>query len=155
MKQMPTASEAAWNWRDAAAQQEQAPRHALHARRVRSLRQALAMTAAGLLFAWVWSHPFPAAVLFLLAGCTVLGGWLLPRLYRGIERGLTGLVHAVGIGLAWLLLAPFFYVCFSAGRLWWRLRRHDRLQLTFPGGATSYWHPYATQEGTGRYRRQY
>ncbi len=155
MKKTLIISDRVWDWRatEAAQAGESSRRPAL--RRKRSLIQASMMTAAALLFSLVWGKTHPAMVLFSLAGLTVFGGWLAPPLYRGIDKILAVLVHGLGMLLAWFLLAPFFYLCFTIGRLAWRFQGVDRLQLRFPGRASSYWHTWKGRNDPDQYRKQY
>lgn len=155
MKKTHNDSDGVWDWRatEAARADELIRRPAR--RRKRSLIQAAMMTAAALLFSLGWNKSHPAMVLFTLAGLTVFGGWLAPPLYRAIEKILAGLVHALGLLLAWFLLAPFFYLCFTLGRLVWRIQGADRLQLRFPGKTPSEWHAWKGRDDPEQYRKQY
>ena len=62
-----------------------------------------------------------------------------------------------GIGqiLTWVLLAPFFLIGFSLGRLVQQLTGKDPMQRAYDPQAETYWVTRNEQPSTDQYRRQY
>ena len=94
-------------------------------------------------------------IVLALAAVVFFGGFFWPPLYEGFKRGGLWLGKAAGVTLAWVLLVPFFYVCFTLGRLGLAARRKDPMQRRFEPGKTSYWSDRRPVADLESYRRQY
>jgi hypothetical protein len=113
------------------------------------------MLAAAFVLARFLHRLVLAAFVAALACAVLAGGLFVPPLYRAFRRLGAGLARVAGTGLTWLLLAPFFYICFTLGRIVLLATGRDPLNRSFPGKETSCWAPKEPIEGTKRYRRQY
>lgn len=78
-----------------------------------------------------------------------------PRIYTVIEKILRKFSFAVGQTLTWALLAPFFYIGFSFGRLVQKLTGKDPMQRSYDREAETYWEERNEPLRTERYRRQF
>ena len=76
-------------------------------------------------------------------------------LYDRFDRLVRLLATALAIGLTWLLLVPFFYLCFVPGRLVLMALRKDPMNRECPSAEKSYWVPYRPSGGIERYSKQY
>ncbi len=94
------------------------------------------------------------AVLLCVATFLFVSARVFPPVFRLIDRGVTLLAVAVGSGLAWLLLAPFFYLCFLPARLILMLKGYDPLHRKCPSDEETYWTP-RPPVGPGYYEKQY
>jgi hypothetical protein len=113
------------------------------------------MCAVAALLTFVLRKPVIGGVVLALALLVFLGGFFFPPLYRGFKKAGTWLGKAVGTTFAWVLLAPFFYLCFTAGHAYLALRGKDPLQRAFRTAERSYWIPRRPVPGPAHYRRQY
>ena len=143
---------AIWPWRRAPAPLA-AP--GAGARRVRAAAEAAVMTAVGLLFLLKFHQPIPGGMLLGLAALVLAGGLFIPALYRGFQAAVAWLARAVGIALSWVLLVPFFYLAFTAGRLLLAVSRKDPLQRRARPELKSYWTERKPIAGPEHYTRQY
>ena len=143
-----------WPWPEANRASARAPRPAWR----RALLQAFIMAVvAGVL--WKTAHG-PARValsglLATLAAMVLAIGIFLPGRYFALTRGIRAVAHGLGVGMTWLLLVPFFYVCFGLGGWLSRRSGKDPLRREFPTGAKSYWLARPAGESGNSYRRQH
>lgn len=112
------------------------------------------LSVASLMF-FKFNHLVPALVLVGLASLVLVGAWVVPSLYAGIQRVVLRLGVLLGRGMAWLLLVPFFYVVITLGRLGFAVAGKDPLQRRFDAARDSYWTPRPPSRGPESYRRQY
>ncbi len=78
-----------------------------------------------------------------------------PRLYRRHRALGRWLGRWVAVALAWGLLAPFYFVVFSAGRLILALTGRDPLTRTLDRAAATYWTDHCADSDPDRYQRPY
>jgi hypothetical protein len=100
-------------------------------------------------FGKVWVTLFIAAlaIAFLLLALSA------PSLYRRKERALLRFAHYFGQALTYLLLIPFYLICFVPARFILKLRGIDHLDRAFPNPNASCWK--TKPPPTGSYERQY
>ena len=140
---------AVWNWR-------QPPVKAGgESHRGRAVIEAAVMAAVGALFFWKFHKVWLAAVIWSLAGIVLIGGLFIPPLYRGFKKAGAMLAKGVGLGLSYVLLVPFFYICFPFGRLMFSLSGKDPMNRRFIADMKSYWTPHVQVADAARYTRQY
>jgi hypothetical protein len=149
----PEAAAVIWNWRSVAAVQE------VGAARSARRRGVIQGAVGGLVGAAFWLlgwHGF-ASVAFVLAGLVATAALLSPLgLYAGIHRLIEATGHAVGVGLSWLLLVPFFYLFFAPFGSLFRRGRRDRLRRRYEAEAETYWEPHEGMlASSGKLDRQY
>ena len=117
------------------------------------LLQVFVMAAAGgILYR---RHPAGSLAVWILAAVVLVSGFFVPKVFRALEHAGRRLGQWIGTALTWLLLAPFFYLCFVPARLLLRLRGKDPLQRRFPGREASYWTPRKPVADPAQYRRQF
>ena len=142
-------SDAVWNWQ-AGDEDDQ----------LRGVDRKRVVGEFGLGFALglVLFHVFHKAILgtavFCVTGIVLVSGLFIPWLHGWIRNGARCLGKVAGIALSWILLAPFFYVFFTIGRLFLAVSGKDPLQRRFPGDEDSYWQKHLPL-GRERYRRQH
>ncbi len=124
--------------------------------RVRSLIHALVTAAIGGVVYAVSSHKLPSMIVMGIAVVILVSGQVAPPVYRFIERGGRALGRVVTIALTWVLLVPFFCVCFVPAGIVLRLLGKDPLHRAFPAKEKTCWTPRFTVSGKpDRYKRQY
>jgi len=144
-------SSAIWRWKE-----PQAPDPALAARerRRKSLIESAVILCVGLLLAFLFGKRVLGTVVVCIGVLVLIGGQFAPPVYRGFKKLGGLLARGVGQGLTWLLLAPFFYICFTLGRILLVILRKDPLKRGFPAKDETYWvehRPLAPDH----YQRQY
>ena len=142
---------AVWPWRNPPAGAR--PAGPVAPARSAVLLQVLVMAAVGgILYRW---HPAGSLAVWILAAVVLVSGFFVPNVFRALEHAGRRLGQWIGTALTWLLLAPFFYLCFVPARLLLRLRGKDPLQRRFPGREASYWTPRKPVADPAQYRRQF
>jgi len=142
---------AVWPWRDRKQEAvDEAP-----ARRRHSLIEAAVGATVGLILLFVFHHKIVAIVVFSIAGIVLVSGQFVPPVYKAFKKGGMLLAKGVGIALSWLLLAPFFYICFTIGRIALTLSGKDPLARRCPSDEKTYWAEHAPISGPEHYTRQY
>lgn len=142
----------AWPWRKA---REGAGTPKAVTRRKRAAIEAAVAAAVGALFWFKFHKPVPAGIAWMLAALTLLGGLFVPPLYAVMKAAGVWLGKAVGIAFSWVLLVPFFYICFTAGRLILLLSGKDPLHREFRPDLKTYWTERKPISGPEHYTRQY
>jgi len=141
-----------WPWVTAAGQTGAA---AGGARRRQALIQACVMTAIAAVMAFVVKHPAMAVVVCVLATVVLLSGLFVPPVFAAIERFGAWLGKAVGLALTWILLVPFFVLCFIPGRLILAVRGVDPMQRKLNKDTKTYWTSTPRRSTPDYYRKQY
>lgn len=150
----PQASAAIWDWRAGPNAQKTAASDG--AVRLRGVLQGVAGgVVGGALWALGWHGVATAA--FVVGGIVMTCALISPRgLYAAIQRLFEATGHAVGVGLSWLLLVPFFYLFFAPFGALFRRGRRDRLQRRYDSNVATYWEPHEGMlASSGRIDRQY
>jgi len=149
----PKASAAIWDWRAPKAQATGASDRSARLRGV--IQGAVGGIVGGVLWALGWHGVATAA--FVVGGIVMASALVSPRgLYAAVQRLFEATGHAVGVGLSWLLLVPFFYLFFAPFGALFRRGRRDRLQRRYDSGAATYWEPHEGMlASSGRIDRQY
>lgn len=125
---------AVWPWR-----QPVAPAPAAPAARWRAVIQAAVIAGVATLL-WFWGrHSGFSLFLYVLAAAVLGSGLFFPPAFSLLERFGRWLGRGVGLGLTWLLLAPFFYLCMVPGRLLLALLGKDPMCRRWERGRESYW----------------
>ncbi|MBN2301342.1 MAG: hypothetical protein JXN60_02370, partial [Lentisphaerae bacterium] len=102
-----------------------------------------------------WGKHVLGSVVVVIALTLLFTGMFVPQVYGVIKRQFLLLGKSVGIGMSWLLLVPFFYICFPLGRLGFKLTGRDPMTRAFEPNTKSYWMPKKTIAGLEHYKRQY
>ena len=145
-------SQVVWPWRDEASRSGQGPKHGNV--KGRAVLQALVMAiVAGLFF--YRRHPVPGTVLVVLAGLILVSGCFIPSFFLGFEKAGRKFGQWVATAVTWLLLVPFYYLCFFPGRIVILLTGKDPLTRQFPSPAATFWIPRPPTKDPARYRKQF
>ena len=144
-------SKTTWPWPDGMAPSNEAPPRPWR----RAVIQAAVMGAVALFFYWKIEKRVAAWVVAGLAGFVLFSGLFVPRVFLGIDRVMRAFGRIVGIALTWVLLVPFFFLCFVPARLILWLRRSDPMNRAFPSGEATYWVPHRSHRDMSRYGKQF
>jgi hypothetical protein len=112
------------------------------------------MGAIAGIFLW-FGHVVMPLIILGLATLFVLLAVLVPAAYVRKEAFFVRFAHGCGVGLTYLLLLPFYWICFVPARVILRLRGKDPMRRAFPAPDASCWHARAPSRGKAFYRRQY
>jgi len=143
---------AIWPWRDSD-NRERSDNPA--ARRKRALAESGVMLCVGLAILFLLGKRLAGTIVLVLAVSVFVSGLFVPVVYNGFKKLGNLLASTVGVVLSWVLLAPFFYVCFTFGRIILVVSGNDPLHRKFPGDTKSYWVTRRVVSGLERYSRQY
>ncbi len=126
-----------------------------HATRGKACVQFVIAFTIALILYFLFKKPVMAAIVAVIS-IVILGcGLFIPSAFMAIERFGLKLGEWVATGLTWILLVPFFYICFVPGRLIMALRGKDPLNLKFSSDAKTYWVPRAPVNDITRYEKQH
>lgn len=145
-------AETVWPWRQAE-QMDPSVRGVSH--RGRAVIEACVAGVVGSCLLWGFGKKWAGGIVLGVATLVLVGGLWIPPLYRGFQRAGKWLAQVVGTGVTWLLLTPFFYLCFPIGRLLFFLGGKDLLGRRRSAAIKTYWSEYSRQGGVERYRKQY
>ncbi len=98
-----------------------------------------------------WASIIILAISIILFCCAVF----FPSIYRIIHRIFQVFGRWVGRGLTWILLVPFFYICFPIGHVIQKISRKDPLSRSCPTSSKSYWVLRESNADKDGYRRQF
>ena len=118
------------------------------------LQSAVMLAVALLFFLWL-KRPVAGGIVLTLSLVVLVCGLFIPVAFKAIARFGLKLGEWVGAGLTWLLLVPFFYLCFVPGRIVLAISGKDPLNLAFKSRATTYWIPRTPVKDVKRYERQH
>ncbi|MCE9615803.1 MAG: hypothetical protein K8T26_16155 [Lentisphaerae bacterium] len=142
-------AEVVWPWR-----QSREP-VAAPAPRMRATLEALVMVTVALVLKYGFDKVWVPRVVLTLAAFVFLTGLFVPALYHRFHRGMLWLGKMTGSGMTWLLLVPFFFICFPIGRLLFALRGRDPLNRKYDPQLDTYWIKHRSPESVERYRQQF
>jgi len=145
--------EAIWPWRVSESGGGEAASERPGTRRV--FCEAGIMCVVGVVLGPVLGKTVMSGIVFTLAALVLVGGLWINPLYRGFRKAGFWLAKGVGIGLSWVLLVPFFYLCFPVGRLFLILTRRDPMHREFLPKDRTYWSLHRPLPEAAAYRRQY
>ena len=142
---------AAWPWRDVAKAPDASPKHAVQ----RAWIQAAIMLAVAALLFFVFHRTILPVVVTVLALATLMLGLFWAKGFLALERFWLRAAHGVGVGLGWVLLTPFFFLCFMPARLVLAMRGRDPMRRRFPGPGDSCWVLRGQDKDKAGYRKQF
>lgn len=143
-------SAAVWPWRD---REQKKIALEKRGRRRQSLVQSSFMFAVGIVM-FLLKFFVTGTIAFGLAAIVFTSGRLAPRFYDALNGGVMATGRACGLFVTWVLLVPFFYLCFLPGRLILLARRKDPMARKFPTSEKTYWVPRAPRH-PGHFEKQY
>jgi len=138
-----------WPWRDAGTEQEEPDN------RLRAVIEGSSAVAVALLFLLLFKKPVAGFIVLTIGGTVIITGLFIPCAYRGIKKAVMAFARVVGIALAWLLLVPFFYLCFPIGRLIFKLLGKNPLSRGFLPKSQTYWTSRPPAADPASYRKQF
>lgn len=151
MKFSKQAMQIAWPWREGSRPLQNATSNIT--------RRAWIQTAVMLALAASMFFFFNKQILpLLILGLAMLNLGLalfMPDAFRAIELFWQRAARAAGIIMTWLLLVPFFYLCFLPARLILKISSRDPMRRKFPAPAPTCWTQRSGIAGVDRYNRQF
>lgn len=145
-------SAAIWPWYSHGVTHEEPHRGAL---RKQAVCQFCVVAAIGLVVFFLLRHRIVGTVVVGLALVLLLTGLFLPRVFQALERFGRLLGKWVGAGLTWLLLVPFFYLCFLPGHWLLSASKKDPLRLRLSEDEPTYWTHRPPVLDVNRFKSQY
>ena len=150
METVNSVSAAVWRWRDR--EKNKAAEKAARRRRRMLTQGVVGLGAGAVMFLVGWPRMGTVAVSI---GTVVLAlGSLIPRAYDALDGAVMFTTRIFGQCLNWLLLAPFFYLCFLPGRLILLARGKDPMARQCPSGNATYWIPRPSRR-PDHFKKQY
>ena len=108
-----------------------------------------------LLFYYKFHKPIVATIVISISSLVAIGGLAVPPLYAAIKRFGLFLGKFLAGFMTWILLVPFFYVCFSIGRIGLVFSRKDPMHRRYDASLATYWTKRKQIDDLEQYRRQY
>ena len=121
----------------------------------RILAQSLVAFAIAALIAFKFQRVVFAGIVAGIGLFMLLCGLLLPGLHKRIERVMNTIAVGLGQGLTWLLLAPFYFICFLPGRILLLLAKRDPMKRAWIPSAPTYWTIKSELQSNDRMTKQY
>ena len=150
---MPSVAQVIWPWRDPLAASLTKGRLGSH--KHRAVIQTVIMTAVATLITIVWHKIWLGLAIYSLSAVVIISGFLIPPLFHALEQIGQWLGRVVGICITWLMLMPFFYLCFAPVRLVLALIGKDPMHRRFERNRSSYWVDHKPPSAPQPYTRQY
>lgn len=141
----------AWPWRDGAKAKDASPKHAVR----RAWIQAVIMLMVAVVMFFVLHKTILPMVVTALALVNLLLGLFWAKGFLAVERFWLGAAHGVGVGLGWVLLTPFFFLCFAPARLLLVMRGRDPMRRRFPAPGDTCWILREQPQDKARYGKQF
>ena len=121
----------------------------------RILVQSLVAFAIAALIAFKFQRVVFAGIVAGIGLFMLLCGLFFPRLHQRIERVINKIAFGLGQGLTWLLLVPFFFICFLPGRILLILTKRDPMKRAWDPSAPTYWDAKHDLQSNERMTKQY
>lgn len=102
-----------------------------------------------------FNHQLMAGIVACISTFIFLCARFAPAIYLRIEKLFQVLGHYIGQTLTWLLLVPFFYICFGFGRLVQIVLGRDPMRRKYDTTLESYWQEREGGVDIEQYRRQF
>jgi len=114
----------------------------------------------GTLIGWfllyhTFGHRVVPYIIWTIGSIMVFTALFMPAVHARIKRGLLWFGVKVGNGVTWIVLVPFFYLCFLPIRLSMKLKGKDPMERKFDPKATTYWVPRAAIQNMDQYKKQH
>lgn len=74
-----------------------------------------------------------------MAAAVLVVGLFLPTVFDATQRFAAALARVIGVAVTWLLLVPFFYLCFVPCRIIRSIFGKDALRLKFRSDEATCW----------------
>ncbi len=113
----------------------------------------IAFVIAGLFY--YFKHLYMAVFIVCTAAFIFCSAQFFPKIYKVIENLFQKLSKGAKIFITYLLLVPFYYVCFGIGSGLQKILGKDPMQRGFLKQETSYWKIRDEQNEIKQYKRQF
>ncbi len=117
------------------------------------LTLAVAWTIAAIFY--YLGHLKITMAILVISGMVCFCSLFAPSAYSVINPVFQFLKRWVGLILNWILLAPFFYICFPVGCFIQKIKGKDPLSRKCPTSKESYWVSRSPVSDLEQYRRQF
>jgi len=144
-------SAAIWRWRNPDDSKNRSRSHSTG----KPVLQGLLLVGIACVIYWRWHSVIMSLVPLTLGLLILVSGFFLPRVYSRVDEVGRRVAQLVGIILSWLLLVPFYVLCFVPGRIILVIRKRDPLNRRFLSAKTSYWIERSSPKDIRQYRKQY
>jgi hypothetical protein len=124
-------------------------------KRIKAVIQGIILLLVMLIFVFPAPNIALAAVSGGMALVTLCTGLFFPKAFKKIEALQSLFAKAVSAVLTAAMLVPFYYLCFTIGRLIVLLSGKDPMERRFPDNKPTYWQDYAADKDPEQYTRQY
>lgn len=118
------------------------------------IQSAVGFAVALLMYFW-FKKPVMAGIVTGVTLVILACGLFIPPAFKAIERFFLKFGEWVGTGMTWLLLVPFFYLCFVPARMIQELTGKDPLNLKFKANVSTYWIPRKPVTDLSQYEKQH
>ncbi|MDA1045138.1 MAG: hypothetical protein O3C57_07945 [Verrucomicrobia bacterium] len=141
-----------WDWRG----RDKPPQNKhVQQRRRHALIECSVMVAVALILRLKFEKIILSSIIFSVACLVLVGGLFIPVLYAGFKRLGERLAMVLGVGVTWLLLAPFFYIFFTIARIGCVIAKKDPMCRRLEPELKSYWFEHSSESDVSQYRKQY
>jgi len=151
-KKSRTLSEPAWKWRYQS-NQPAVTRHGPGPGKL--IFQTIIAFGVAALLAFIFHRVVFAGIVAGIGTLILACGLFIPGLYAAFERLVGFFAFGVGQALTWLLLVPFYYLCFLPARMLLILARRDPMKRAWDSSATTYWDEKHDLQDNNRMTKQY
>jgi hypothetical protein len=147
-----TVDETVWNWRNKSGENKTD-----HRKRI--LIAACVQVAIMLVICALFlknKHPVPGYVLAGIAAYVLLTAFFIESAYEALDNFMRKkFAFWIGTCLTWMLLTPFFYICFTAGRIVQLMRGRDPMHRKWEKDMKTYWMDRKPVTDKQYFERQY
>lgn len=147
-----TISEPAWKWRYQRNQPTASKQSPLLGKLIFQLIIAFAVAA---LFAFIFHRVLFASIVAGIGLIILICGLFIPGLYSALERIIGIFAFGVGQALTWILLVPFYYLCFLPARMLLALTKRDPMKRAWDSSVPTYWDKKQDIQDNNRMTKQY
>lgn len=123
-------------------------------RRWRAVIQSLVIAGVATVLTLVFHHYIFGLTLYCLSAVFLISGLFIPPVFNALDKLGRWLAKVVSIGLTWLLLTPFYFLCMFPGRLILLMIGRDPMQRRWEHHRDSYWTDRKPTDPSS-YTRQY
>ncbi|MBU0676599.1 MAG: hypothetical protein KJ626_00650 [Verrucomicrobia bacterium] len=145
-------SQATWPWTNS--DKSGAPDKRM-SRPMKALIQTGVMLVLAFVFYRFLDKLVMSRIILGIAGVVLVSGLAIPPVFDAIERFGKWLGHILGTGVTWLVLVPFYYLCFVPGRVILRMQGKDPMHREFPTDAETYWIARPRVRSSDQYKKQH
>lgn len=117
--------------------------------------QSIIAFAVAALFAFIFHRVLFAGIVASIGLIILICGLFIPKVYSAIERIVGVFAFGVGQALTWLLLVPFYYLCFLPARIILSLTKRDPMKRAWDSSAPTYWDEKHDVQDNDRMTKQY